>query len=1074
MTPSAASSGSAGSGAPALRQAYLRSVQQSAASEYHLTAAADGLAARNPAQGMTVGFGMSGLTLQPATGSWRFAMHAVSVGCAAHQEQVAAAPPAARANRVTLDHGDLQEWYLNGPLGVEQGFELTKRPQGCAADGQLQVTLRLAGSLKSKLSDGTQSELTLLSADGGTALRYTDLYAQDANGKQLSAQMRLSGDLLSLELDASGAAFPISIDPLIWIDQQKLTASDAKTGDYFGNSVALFGDTALIGAPHAAIGGSAEVGAAYVYVRSGTTWTEQAKLQASDGAMFDAFGSAVSLSGDTALVTAPSASLPGIASPGAAYVFVRAGTTWSEQAKLVADDAAANDDFGSSASIDGNTALIGALAADLPGKTSAGAAYVFVRAGTSWSQQAKLASSDIAASDEFGAAVAVSGDTAAVGAPGGFSTVAGFKYDSGAAYVFVRAGSSWSQQAKLDLASPIKGSSYGSAIAVDGGTVIIGAPFEDSGALKTQGAAYAFVRAGSSWSQQARLVPIDRGPFYYIGQSVSLSLDTAAVGGPGASSGALSGTGSAWLFSRTGTSWNESGHLIPSDAVGSEVLGVSVAVSGATTLSGAQLGNAPAQKTAGAAYVYVQVPTRANGAACSKNFECTSGYCTDGVCCDTSCGFGQKDDCQACSVAAGAAVDGTCSPSAKTYICRPSLGICDLAESCDGTSIDCPLDKAEPTMKECRASAGPCDVAEVCDGVSGACPADKFIAPSTVCRAAVDACDAAEVCSGSDASCPPDRVKASTVACRPVAGPCDVAESCDGTNVACPADTFKASTVTCRAATGVCDQAELCSGTSAACPSDGVKPASTVCRLPAGPCDSAESCTGTGVSCPVDSFLPASTPCSQGIDDCHAAAACTGTGAICPANLPVSDGTECSLGTCRKGACRPESDLSVALSAAMGMVGQSVPLALMVSNSGKSAADFVELRVTLPATVKFEGLDATDWGCTTQGIDVVCTRSRLMVTSQTLTMQLLLPPTAGKYSLKAALSAGTYDTLSSNNTAMTDLLVTQAPPAPDPGTAPQGCQFQGGGQSPSAPGAMWALVALALLFRRRQRLAIQR
>jgi hypothetical protein len=199
----------------------------------------------------------------------------------------------------------------------------------------------------------------------------------------------------------------------IWTEQVKLTATDAAAGDFFGWSVSFEGDTALIGA----MGDDNLTGSAYVFVRSGNTWTEQVKLTASNGATGDNFGVSVSLDGDTALVGATNHPIFPLNIIGSAYVFVRSGNTWTEQAKLTAGDGAAGDFFGWSVSLEGDTALVGAFSDDDSGDDS-GSVYMFLRSGTTWTEQAKLTASDGAAGDQFGYWVSFDGDTALVGSSG--------------------------------------------------------------------------------------------------------------------------------------------------------------------------------------------------------------------------------------------------------------------------------------------------------------------------------------------------------------------------------------------------------------------------------------------------------------------------------------------------------------------------------------------------------------------------------------------------------------------------------------------------------------------------------
>jgi hypothetical protein len=261
-------------------------------------------------------------------------------------------------------------------------------------------------------------------------------------------------------------------------------ASDAQANDNFGYSVAVSGDTAVIGAYAEDTGGST-AGAAYVFTRSSGAWVEQAKLMASDAVYGDYFGYSVAVSGDTAVIGAQFEDTGG-STAGAAYVFTRTGGAWTQQAKLMASDAQANDYFGASVSVSGDTAVIGARLEDTGG-SGAGAAYVFTRTGGSWTQQAKLMASDAQESDQFGASVSVSGDTAVIGAYAEDTGGSG----AGAAYVFTRTGGSWTQQAKLMASDAQESDQFGYSVSVSGDTAVIGARLEDTGG-STAGAAYVF------------------------------------------------------------------------------------------------------------------------------------------------------------------------------------------------------------------------------------------------------------------------------------------------------------------------------------------------------------------------------------------------------------------------------------------------------------------------------------------------------------------------------------------------------------------------------------------------------
>jgi FG-GAP repeat len=215
--------------------------------------------------------------------------------------------------------------------------------------------------------------------------------------------------------EGSGSVYVFTRAGTVWSQQAKLNAADGAEGDVFGISIALSGDTILVGADlndEKAV----DAGAVYVFTRSGDNWVQQAKLTAMDGAETDIFGVRVALSGDTALISArrDDDDVMGV-DAGSAYIFIRTDTTWKQQAKLTAADGAADDRFGRDVALAGDTAVIGAMFQDDKGENS-GSAYVFTRSGNLWTQQAKLTAVDGAEGDVFGFSVALSGDTAVIGA----------------------------------------------------------------------------------------------------------------------------------------------------------------------------------------------------------------------------------------------------------------------------------------------------------------------------------------------------------------------------------------------------------------------------------------------------------------------------------------------------------------------------------------------------------------------------------------------------------------------------------------------------------------------------------
>lgn len=286
--------------------------------------------------------------------------------------------------------------------------------------------------------------------------------------------------------DNSGSAYVFTRSGGAWSQQAKLIATDTVEGDAFGQSLALAGDIVVIGAPHDDDMGDG-AGSVYVFTRSGTVWSQQAKLTAADGAAGDVFGISVALSGNTILVGADLNDEKAV-DAGAVYVFTRSGDGWSQQAKLTASDGAETDIFGVRVALSGDTAIISARRDDddVMG-VDAGSAYIFVRTGTTWRQQAKLTASDGAADDRFGRSVALAGDVAVIGAM--FQDDNG--ENSGSAYVFTRTGGAWSEQAKLTAADGAEGDVFGFSVALSGDTAVIGAARNDDNGTEA-GAAYIF------------------------------------------------------------------------------------------------------------------------------------------------------------------------------------------------------------------------------------------------------------------------------------------------------------------------------------------------------------------------------------------------------------------------------------------------------------------------------------------------------------------------------------------------------------------------------------------------------
>ncbi len=627
--------------------------------------------------------------------------------------------------RVEYEWDDtLTEWYVNDQRGLEHGYTVHRRPDDQSPDREggvsararrpstsnddrsltvaaLNITLAVRGDLRPQVSKDSRN-VTFVDDSGTAVVNYTGLTVFDARGAAIPAWFEaadfnsafsiLHSSFVRIVIDDTDATYPLTIDPVA--QQAYLKASNTDANDGFGVSVAASGDTVVVGASledssasgvngnQGNVGASFDAGAAYVFVRDAAgVWSQQAYLKASNTGAGDRFGRSVAVSSDTIVVGAyqEDSNATGVdgnqvdnsaSASGAAYVFVRSSGVWTQQAYLKASNTGANDSFGLSVDVSGDTVVVGASLEDsnatgVDGNQAdnsaagSGAAYVFVRSGATWSQQAYLKASNTEANDRFGESVAVSGDTVVVGAPQEDSNATGVNGNqadnsavvSGAAYVFVRSGGVWSQQAYIKASNTGVGDSFGDSVAVSGDTVVVGAPLEASSATgvngnqadnsaNNSGAAYVFVRdAGGVWSQEAYLKASNTGSGDEFGYSVAVSGDTVVVGarnedssatgvdGNGADNSAIL-SGAAYVFVReVGGVWSQQAYLKASNTGAFDNFGESVAVSGdavvvgadgeesnATGVDGNQADNSAAN--AGAAYVFVLCPDLAGDMNC--------------------------------------------------------------------------------------------------------------------------------------------------------------------------------------------------------------------------------------------------------------------------------------------------------------------------------------------------------------------------------------------------------------------------------------------------------------------------
>jgi hypothetical protein len=414
----------------------------------------------------------------------------------------------------------------------------------------------------------------------------------------------------------------------------KLTASDGGAYDWFGYAVSVSGDTLVVGAHQATVGGNWHQGAAYIYTCNqggADAWGQVTKLTASDGAANDGFGYSVSVSGDTLVIGAYGAAVGGHGAQGAAYVFYRnqgGADAWGQVAKLSAADGTPLDLFGWSVSISGDTAVLGAPYADVGSRAAQGVVYVFARheGGThAWGQVAKLTAPDGAADDWFGASVSITGDTLVVGAHG---AALDDSDDQGTAYVYARdqgGADAWGQVARLTAADGAPLDWFGWSVSISGDTVVVGAPYAAVGGHVAQGAAYVYARnqgGADAWGQVAKLSANDGTAYDFLGISTSLNGSTAIVGAHGAAVGGRDWQGAGYVFYRNqggADAWGQVARLTVPDGAGRDRFGWSISISGNIVALGAPYADTDGKNAQGATYLFARNQNGADTWVASSN-----------------------------------------------------------------------------------------------------------------------------------------------------------------------------------------------------------------------------------------------------------------------------------------------------------------------------------------------------------------------------------------------------------------------------------------------------------------------
>ncbi len=360
--------------------------------------------------------------------------------------------------------------------------------------------------------------------------------------------------------------------PLVGKQVAELRGSGTVAGDNFGYAAAISGTAAVVGA----YGHGNFAGRAYVFTKTSRGWKQTAELKGSDTVAGDDFGTAVAISGATAVVGANGSH----GRAGRAYVFTKTSRGWKQTAELKGSDTVAGDEFGTAVAVSGATAVVGAW---IHAK-SAGRAYVFTKTAAGWKQAAELKVAHAAADDEFGASVAVSGSSVVVGAPGPAK-------GGSSAYLFSKTRTGWKQVTRLTGSDTAMSDAFGYSVTISGSIAVVGAYHHAS----VSGRAYVFTRTKAGWKQAAELRSSDATAGDMFGYRVAVSGTTAVVGALNHASFA----GRAYLFTKTAAGWKQAAELKGSDTAAGDEFGSAVAISGATAVVGA-----PGHANAGRTYVF--------------------------------------------------------------------------------------------------------------------------------------------------------------------------------------------------------------------------------------------------------------------------------------------------------------------------------------------------------------------------------------------------------------------------------------------------------------------------------------
>lgn len=632
-----------GGSLPAVAQAHISSAIGKDQEIYHATRDAAGLRLENPDHSVSANFTSAGARFHLGTSTWALTLR--GHGYSDRLLDARAVAPTANANRVEYRRGALTEWYVNGPIGLEQGFTLQQAPG--QANGPLTLSFTVAGDLEASV-DPSARDLTL-SRHGAATFRYAGLKAWDANRRELRTWLEMAGNELRLRVDDAGARYPVTIDPVVQaarlVAQTMLYGApynDGVAGDQLGRSIAISddGSTVVVGAPFKRLN-NIRSGVAYVFVRPSEQeggWNSVMpmnyanRLQASDFATSGlTFGMSVAVSGDGGVIVVGATGVNQATYQGAAYVYVRMIGYWgggwalAQTAKLTPFNNTGSSNFGgfgTSVSIadNGATIVVGSPnRSDLNGVYPDGAVHAFFRPAVGWVDMTQSATiSGLAATGglintRFGSSVSLSGDRwfLVVGSPGEWDY-------RGAAYLFMLSSSGGTlHYAKLARFFKNDGGPYeafGNAVAINtnGSNFAVSAPGAPI-AGRTQGAILVYERPTTQldWILKARLTMANGVEDDALGSSLSMSGDgnTIVAGSPHTSG---TSSGAAYVFVKPLAGWinsTENATLQADDIVAGDIFGHAAAVSadGATWAVTAPFATIGSNARQGSAYVFTGI-----------------------------------------------------------------------------------------------------------------------------------------------------------------------------------------------------------------------------------------------------------------------------------------------------------------------------------------------------------------------------------------------------------------------------------------------------------------------------------